>query len=276
MLTMMSLCRLAKGERAVLEGAVRQLADHPSEPDAYRSALQDELRACKGLEELAVPDAVTGPAAARLLGASHKKALDRFGGIVMALLRAESMTEWVHKTRASALATQSLWQALRVRATAVTYGFDKAPVTDLRAFSMPPELWKAFQSGMDAYLRRAFLAYSQATREAMEAHAWDRPARLWRSVCQPVAVGQSLTLQRGRGRLDTGGLVSLLAEIAVASPPESAWHGWAVGYHAAEAASSLLAGLDRTAEWHAKRIRSYDEWFRDEPLLPERSTSRGR
>ena len=46
------------------------------------------------------------------------------------------------------------------------------------------------------------------------------------------------------------------------------WHNWAVGYHATEAAMTMLAGLEATADWHRSMIQQYGQFLIGVPLEP--------
>jgi len=68
--------------------------------------------------------------------------------------------------------------------------------------------------------------------------------------------GQRLTQAARRpGDSDLDRLMQNLAEAADPTPSELSIYGWAVGYHAVEAASALSAGFTRTAQWHLDEIR---------------------
>jgi len=63
-------------------------------------------------------------------------------------------------------------------------------------------------------------------------------------------------------------LIRNLEQAAAAAPPPRVWHNWAVGYHATEAAMTMLAGFEATADWHRSMIQQYGQFLIGVPLEP--------
>ena len=106
---------------------------------------------------------------------------------------------------------------------------------------------------------------------------WERTAPVWDGVCQPVAAARRLTLEpRSEGQSDLDLLIRNLEHVAVPAPAPDAWHGWAAGYHATEAAASLNAGLETVAAWHRSQLALFDVFLRNVELAPAKGESRGR
>jgi hypothetical protein len=117
---------------------------------------------------------------------------------------------------------------------------------------MPEKTWRQFTVALDQHIRRIIGQY------AAERTVRVPPCQFlagWDQVHSWVAAAQRLTLDsRHPGESDLDVLMRNLAKAADPAPPESAWFGWAVGYHATEAATALAAGFEGTAGSHRSVI----------------------
>jgi hypothetical protein len=152
----------------------------------------------------------------------------------------------------SALEARYMFNLVRHRAVAETDGLAKAGVTNLDAFSVPQKTWTAFVAALDQHLAKQLGLY--CNERVIRAPACQFLSR-WDAAYCWVGAAQRLTLaDRHAGESDLDVLMRNLAEAADPSPPDTAWFGWAVGYHAVETMTCLMAGYPATAGWHAGEL----------------------
>ncbi len=166
-----------------------------------------------------------------------------------------------------ALTGRSMFTLLWRRAVVLTDRLDRLGVGNLVPFSLPPSAWNPFVARIDQNLKAVLTAYPKlkqrgesAPLRAME--PWDNAYR-WAAVAQRLTVDAANETEPQIDRL-----IRNLERAAAASPPSRVWHNWAVGYHATEAAMTMLAGFEATADWHRSMIQRYGRFLIGVPLEP--------
>jgi hypothetical protein len=166
-----------------------------------------------------------------------------------------------------ALAGRAMFALLWRRAVVLTDRLDRMGVGNLVPFSLPPSVWDPFVARIDQNLKAVLTAYPKlkqsgesAPLRAME--PWDNAYR-WTAVAQRLTVDAANETEPQIDRL-----IRNLEQAAAASPPPRVWHTWAVGYHATEAAMTMLAGFEATADWHRSMIQQYGQFLIGVPLEP--------
>jgi len=147
-----------------------------------------------------------------------------------------------------------MFKMLRHRCVTEVDGLAKAGVTNLDAFSMHEKTYSRFVAAIDGHLRRILSKY--AAEHLVAASPQCQFLWKWDTVYCMVGAAQRLTLKaRHAGESDLDFLMRNLAQAADPTPPDSAWFGWAVGYHTVEAARCLAAGFDGAAGYHLGELR---------------------
>jgi len=166
-----------------------------------------------------------------------------------------------------ALAGRSMFTLLWRRAVVLTDRLDRMGVGNLVPFSLPPSVWDPFVARIDQNLKAVLTAYPKLKQSGESAPL--RAMEPWDDVYRWAAVAQRLTVDAANEtepQIDR--LIRNLEQAAAASPPPRVWHNWAVGYHATEAAMTMLAGLEATADWHRSMIQQYGQFLIGVPLEP--------
>lgn len=227
-----------------------------------RSRLNQLFQPFRELADLRLPDAEHAKDVTAISGGTYRGALAIFG---------RQLTQGVtDATRgnpdalASALEPRYVFRLLRHRAVADAAGLARAGVTNLESFSLPDKPWAQFNAATEEQVRRLLGTYSKPAGAA-------RPMRsfwVWDTVFSWVAAAQQETLKaRHPGQSEMERLLRNLGQAADPTPPDSAWFGWAVGYHAANGICALSAGYEGTAQWHHNELRyirqqlGYDKEF---------------
>jgi len=169
-----------------------------------------------------------------------------------------------------ALAGRSLFTLLWRRAVVLTDRLDRMGVGNLVPFSLPPSVWDPFVARIDHNLKAVLTAYPKLKRRGESAPF--RAMEPWDNLYRWAAVAQRLTVDAANEpEPPIDRLIRNLEQAAAASPPPRVWHNWAVGYHATEAAMTMLAGFEATAGWHRSMIRRYGQFLIGVPLEPGKS-----
>ena len=166
-----------------------------------------------------------------------------------------------------ALTGRSLFTLLWRRAVVLTDRLDRLGVGNLVPFSLPPSVWDPFVARIDQNLKAVLAAYPKLKQSGESAPL--RAMEPWDNVYRWAAVAQRLTVNAANEpepQIDR--LIRNLEQAAAASPPPRVWHNWAVGYHATEAATTMLAGFEATANWHRSMIPRYGQFLIGVPLEP--------
>jgi len=220
--------------------------------DNERPLLDQFLLPLQELIDLELPGPAHQQAAAALTGGSYKPALAMLGKQVTPGLN--DAVKGRSDTLQAALEARWMFKMLRHRCVSEVDGLAKAGVTNLDAFSMHEKAYFQFVAALDTHLKRLISRYAAE-------HITIGSPRCqflwkWDTVYCLVGAAQRLTLKaRHPGESDLDFLMRNLAQAADPTPPDSAWFGWAVGYHTVEAATCLAAGFDGTAGYHLGELR---------------------
>jgi hypothetical protein len=168
-----------------------------------------------------------------------------------------------------------LFRALRHRGVVQTSSYAKVGVSNMDDFSISEKMWTRFMAAYDGQLHGLLAQVA-----AVNADRLGRPPACqvlagWDTVYGWVAWAQSQTAAAHRpGESELDFLLRSLSEAAAPGPSDRTCFGWAVGYHAAEAATAQAAGYDATAGWHRKVVQDlrleddYDTAFQFDALDP--------
>jgi len=156
----------------------------------------------------------------------------------------------------TALEARPMFTLLRHRTVAETSTLSKIPVSNLDAFSFPEKTWPQFVAALDQNLTRVMAQYAKAPNYGSATRqTWQNLWR-WDTTYSYVVAAQFETPKaRHAGETDMNFLMRNLAQAADPTPPETVWFAWAIGFHAAEAATCLAAGYESTAGWHLSEAR---------------------
>ncbi|MBM4016838.1 MAG: hypothetical protein FJ288_00695 [Planctomycetes bacterium] len=153
-----------------------------------------------------------------------------------------------------ALEARYMFKALRHRCVGETDGLARVGVANLDAFSMSEKSYAQFVAALDGHLKRLLAKY--ATQHTVVGSPQCSFLWKWDSVYCMVGAAERLTLKaRHPGETDLEFLMRNLAQAADPTPPDTAWFGWACGYHALEAAVCLAAGYDGAAGYHLGELK---------------------
>jgi hypothetical protein len=169
-----------------------------------------------------------------------------------------------------ALTGRSMFTLLWRRAVVLTDRLDRMGVGNLVSFSLPPSVWDPFVARIDQNLKAVLTAYPKLKQSGESALL--RTMEPWDDVYRWAAVAQRLTVDAANEtepQIDR--LIRNLEQAAAASPPPRVWYNWAVGYHATEAAMTMLAGFEATADWHRSMIQRHWQFLLGVPLEPQES-----
>jgi len=231
-----------------------------------RPLLDEFYQPFQTLADLDLPGPAHQQVAQTLTGGTYKNALAILGKQITSVL--PDATRGRVGPLGTALETRWMFKALRHRCLTETDGLAKTGVANLDPFSMPERTYASFVAGLDQQLRRLMVRYAGehvigASPQCLFLSQWD-------TVYCYVGAAQRQTLKARRaGESDLDFLMRNLAQAADPTPPDSAWFGWAVGFHATEAATCLAAGYDRTAAHHLALVNEHRAENRlDKELLP--------
>ena len=231
-----------------------------------RTLLDEYYQPFQPLATLDFPGPTHQQVAQALTGGTYRNALAMLGKQITSVLpdAARGRVGALSNT----LEARWMFRTLRHRCVAETDGLAKTGAANLDPFSMPEKTYAAFVGGLDQNLRRLMARY------AGEHATGNNPQCLflsqWDTVYCYIGAAQRQTQKaRHAGESDLDLLMRNLAQAADPTPPDSAWFGWAVGYHTTEAATCLVAGYDRTAGHHLSLITEHRlENHLDKELLP--------
>ncbi|MBE3099997.1 MAG: hypothetical protein IMZ44_22995 [Planctomycetes bacterium] len=219
-----------------------------------RPLLDQFLLPFQDLIDLELPGPQHQQAAAAFSGGAYKPALTMLGKQVTAGLN--DAAKGRSDSLQTALEARWMFKTLRHRCVSEADGLAKAGVTNLDAFSMPEKTYSQFVAAIDGHLKRLLSKY--AGEHIILGSPQCQFLWKWDSVYCMVGAAQRLTLKaRHPGESDLDFLMRNLAQAADPAPPDSAWFGWAVGYHAVEAATCLAAGYDGTAGYHLGELKMH-------------------
>ncbi|MCX5675790.1 MAG: hypothetical protein NTX87_12350 [Planctomycetota bacterium] len=219
-----------------------------------RPLLDQFLLPFQDLIDLELPGPQHQQAAAAFTGGAYKPALTMLGKQVTAGLNdaAKSRSD----TLQTALEARWMFKMLRHRCVSETDGLAKAGTANLDAFSLSEKTYTQFVAAIDGHLKRLLSKY--AAEHIILGSPQCQFLWKWDSVYCMVGAAQRLTLKaRHTGESDLDFLMRNLAQAADPAPPDSAWFGWAVGYHAVEAVTCLAAGYDGTAGYHLGELKMH-------------------
>jgi len=169
-----------------------------------------------------------------------------------------------------ALAGRAMFALLWRRAVVLTDRLDRVGVGNLVPFSLPASVWERFVPKVDQNLKTLLTAYPKLKQSGDSATL--RAIEPWDNVYRWVAVAQRLTVDAGyETEPEIERLIRNLEQTVAASLPARVWHNWAVGYHATEAATTMLAGYEATADWHRSMIQQHWQFLIGVPLEPQES-----
>ena len=231
-----------------------------------RFALDEFLRPFLALADVQLPGPQHQQTAQTLTGGAYKGALAMLGKQVTATLGDAARGRGTPLE--TVLEARWMFKALRHRCVTETDGLTKMGVANLDAFSMPEKTYGLFVAALDQHVRRLMGRY--ANEHVIGTSPQTQFLAQWDTVYCYVGAAQRQTLKtRHAGESDLDFLMRNLAQAADPMPPDSAWFGWAVGFHAVEAATCLAAGLDRPAGYHLGEVHKHriDQHLEKE-LLP--------
>jgi len=232
--------------------AAQGLVLDPANAAGARTQLAGLVRPFEDLETFPAPDPALGRTLSSLLGRMYSAAVAKLSRDLGAGINLAAAGNPL--SLRLALRADGLFRLARKRALAEQTKLQRAPVSNLAAFSMSADLWATFHGGLDRRLQAMFTAYARGQETSLW---WTEPAAL-EAVYGPVVAAQRLTLEaRSPGEPDLDFLMRNLQRVAVPDPPDTARDAWAVGYHATEAIATTIADLDAVAEWHRRRMRPY-------------------
>ncbi len=228
----------------------RSLVLNPEEAEEPRRRLRRLVGPFEDLETFPAPDPAHRRTLTRLFGRVYLAAVAKLTRDLGTAIDAAAEGNPVPLART--MWAKGLFELARKRAVAERADLDRAPVANLVTFSMPEEVWANFWKALDRRLRTMLAGYVQDG----ESHDWHTMPEALEAAYGPVLAAQRLTLdQRLRGTSSLDRVLRNLRRAAVSDPPEAARMGWVVGYHAVEAATTMVAGLDGVAQWHRDRMR---------------------
>jgi hypothetical protein len=231
-----------------------------------RPLLDEFFQPFLALTDLELPGPTHQQAAQALGGGMYKNALAMLGRQVSTALTDAARGR--STTLETALEARWMFKALRHRCVTETDGLAKTGVANLDAFSMPEKTYGPFVTALDQNVRRLMGRY--AGEHVIGATPPGQFLAQWDTVYCYVGAAQRQTQKTRRpGQGDLDFLMRNLAQAAAPTPADSAWFGWAVGFHCVEAATCLAAGYDKTAAYHLGLIREHRaEQHLDKELLP--------
>jgi hypothetical protein len=233
---------------------------------AERPVMDEFYQPFLTLADVDLPGPTHQQSAQALTGGIYKNALAMLGKQVAAALT-ESTRGRVAPLE-TALEARWMFRALRHRCVTEADGLAKTGTANLDAFSMPEKTYSQFVSALDQNVRRLMGRY--ASEHVVGAAPPGQFLAQWDTVYCYVGAAQRQTLRtRHAGERDLDFLMRNLAQATDPTPPDSAWFGWAVGFHSVEAATCLVAGYDKTAAYHLGQIREHrDDNRLDKELQP--------
>ena len=221
--------------------------------DNERPLLDQFLLPLQELIDLELPGPQHQQAATALTGGAYKPALAMLGKQVTPGLN--DAVRGRSDTLQAALEARWMFKMLRHRCVTEVDGLAKAGTTNLDAFSMHEKTYSRFVAAIDGHLKRLLSKY--AAEHLVAASPQCQFLWKWDTVYCMVGAAQRLTLKaRHPGESDLDFLMRNLAQAADPTPPDSAWFGWAGGYHAVEAARCLAAGYDGAAGYHLGELKT--------------------
>ena len=150
-----------------------------------------------------------------------------------------------------------LFRALRHRGVVQTSSYAKTGVSNMDDFSMSEKTWTHFLAAYDGQLH-SLLSQVAATVDRTSRPPMCQGLSGWDAVYGWVAWAQRQTPAAHRpGESELDFLLRSLSEASAPGPSDRTCFGWAVGYHAAEAATAQAAGFEMAASWHRKTIQDW-------------------
>ena len=255
----------SKALYAELTAAAANLVARRDDPVQARATLDRLLIPFEQIEQIEMPEARHERAVTQIAGRTYTTARRLLNREIA--LGIDAACTGDPAVLQQALAGRSMFTLLWRRAVVLTDRLDRVGVGNLVPFSLPPSVWDPFVARIDQNLKAVLTAYPKLKQSGESAPL--RAMELWDNAYRWTAVAQRLTVDAANEtepQIDR--LIRNLEQAAAASPPPRVWHNWAVGYHATEAATTMLAGFEATAGWHRSMIQQYGQYLIGVPLEP--------
>jgi len=255
----------SKALYAQLTAAAANLVARRDDPDEARAALDRLLIPFEQIEQIEMPEARHERAVTQIAGRSYATARTLLNREIA--LGIDAACTGDPGVLQQALTGRSMFTLLWRRAVVLTDRLDRMGVGNLVPFSLPPSAWDPFVARIDQNLKAVLTAYPKLKQSGESAPL--RAMETWDNVYRWAAAAQRLTVDAANEpEPPIDRLIRNLEQSAAASPPTRAWYNWAVGYHATEAAMTMLAGFEATADWHRSMIQQYRYYLIGVPLEP--------
>ena len=256
----------SKALYAQLTAAAANLVARRDDPDEARATLDRLLIPFEQIEQIEMPEARHERAVTQIAGRSYATARTLLNREIA--LGIDAACTGDPGVLQQALAGRSMFTLLWRRAVVLTDRLDRMGVGNLVPFSLPPSAWDPFVARIDQNLKAVLTAYPKLKQSGESAPL--RAMETWDNVYRWAAAAQRLTVDAANEpEPPIDRLIRNLEQSAAASPPTRAWYNWAVGYHATEAAMTMLAGFEATADWHRSMIQQYRYYLIGVPLEPQ-------
>ncbi|MGB3194088.1 MAG: hypothetical protein WBC39_02220 [Phycisphaerae bacterium] len=255
----------SKALYAQLTAAAANLVARRDDPVQARVTLDRLLIPLEQIERIEMPEARHERAVTQIAGRTYTTARTLLNREIALGINAACTGD--PAVLRQVLVGRSLFTLLWRRAVVLTDRLDRMGVGNLVPFSLPPSVWDPFVARIDQNLKAVLTAYPKLKQSGESAPL--RAMDLWDNVYRWAAVAQRLTVDAANEpepQIDR--LIRNLEQAVAASPPSRVWHNWAVGYHATEAATTMLAGFEATADWHRSMIQRYGQYLIGVPLEP--------
>jgi hypothetical protein len=255
----------SKALYAQLTAAAANLVARRDDPAQARATLDRLLIPFEQIEQIEMPEPRHERAVTQVAGRTYTTARTLLNREIA--LGIDAACTGDPAVLQQALTGRSLFTLLWCRAVVLTDRLDRMGVGNLVPFSLPPSVWDPFVARIDQNLKAVLAAYPKLKQSGDSAPL--RAMEPWDNVYRWAAVAQRLTVDAANEpepQIDR--LIRNLEQAAAASPPSRVWHNWAVGYHATEAATTMLAGFEATANWHRSMIQRYGQFLIGVPLEP--------
>ena len=258
----------SKALYARLTATAAILVARRDDPAQARAALDRLLVPFEQIERMEMPEARHERAVTQIAGRTYTTARTLLNREIA--LGIDAACTGDPEVLRQAFAGRSMFTLLWRRAVVLTDRLDRVGVGNLVPFSLPPSVWERFVPKVDQNLKAVLTSYPKLKQSGDSATL--RAIEPWDNVYRWVAAAQRLTVDAANEtepQIDR--LIRNLEQAAAVSPPPRVWHNWAVGYHATEAATTMLAGFGATADWHRSMIQQYRWLLIGVPLEPRES-----
>jgi hypothetical protein len=220
-----------------------------------RQLLDNKLGPLLGLADLQFPTSEHMRVVTAITGPGYTTALNQMNQLLLQGIQ-EALRGYSFSL-ASAQDIGWIFRALRHRGVVQTSAYARTSVANMDDFSMSEKIWTRFLAAYDAQLRTLLAQYTASADRRTRPPVCQGLSN-WDAVFACVAWEQRQTLAgRPKGESDLDFLLRNLTAVTAPNPTNRTCFGWAVGYHAAEAATAMAAGFDGTAAWHRQVIYNW-------------------